>query len=148
MPIIDIEIPQGALKDNVKHQLPEKLGRIAIEYEGLSGSRFAQEFTWLYIHELPVTHVAQVSGELPKPIYRVTFTTLETLLDDERKHMLGVDVAKAIYEAEGSKWNPEEAHNRVWTFFNDVRQGDWIAGSLINNIPDLQKRVEKERAAA
>lgn len=148
MPIIDIEVPQGALQDNVKHELMNQLGNVAIGYEGLSGSQFAKEFTWLYIHELPSAFIAQVSGVLPKPIYRVTFTTLETLMDDETKHKLGADVAKAIYRAEGSKWDEEEAYNRVWTFYNDVRQGDWIAGARINNIPDLKAKVDEERAAA
>jgi len=148
MPIIDIEVPSGALADNVKHELMNKLGNVAINYEGLSGSQFAKEFTWLYIHELPAAYVAQVSGKLPKPIYRVTFTTLETLLDDDTKVKLGTDVAKSIYQAEGTKWNVEEAYNRVWTFYNDVRQGDWIAGARVNNIPDLKTRVEKERTAA
>ena len=147
MPIIDVEITKGSLDEQIKHKLINELGQVALGYEGLKGSKFAEAFTWLYIHEHPVSHVSQVSGPLPKPIYRVTFTTLETLLNDEQKHELGADVAKAIYKAEGSEWNDEEAYNRVWTFFSDIRQGDWIAGARINNIPDLQKRVKEELAA-
>ena len=147
MPVIDITIPQGALSNEAREALPATLGRIAIGYEGLSGSRFAEEFTWVYVHELPATHVTQVSGALPKPIYRVRFTTLQTLLDDDRKERLGTDVARAIYEAEGSPWDEKEAHNRVWTFFEDVRQGDWIVGARVNHIEELRQAVEKERAA-
>jgi len=148
MPIIDITMPENALSDQAKALLPEKLGQIALGYEGLKGSRFAEEFTWLYTHELPAKNVTQVAGPLQKPIYRIRFTTLETLLDDERKKNLGVDVAHAIYELEGSQWNEQEAHNRIWVFFEDVRQGDWIAGAEVNNIPDLRKAVEQERAIA
>ncbi len=146
MPIIDITFPKGALSDNARRALPVDLGRIAIAYEGLSGSRFAEEFTWLYVHELAV--VTQVSGALEKPIYRVRFTTLQTLLDDDSTKRLGVDTARAIYEAEGSPWNAREANNRVWTFFEDVRQGDWIAGDQVNNLKDLRAAVADEQAAA
>lgn len=148
MPVIDITIPEGALSPEAKKELPETIGRIAIGYEGLSGSRFAEEFTWVYIHELPATLVTQVSGKPPKPIYRFVFTTLTTLLDDNSKHRLGTDVARAVYALEGTPFDEEEAYNRVWTFFDDVRQGDWIVGARINTIKSLRAVVEKEQAAA
>ncbi len=47
MPIIDITIPKGALDEKTKAALPAKLGQIALGYEGLSGSRFAEAFTWV-----------------------------------------------------------------------------------------------------
>ncbi len=141
-------MPDNALTDKAKDELPTKLGSLALGYEGLKGSHFAEEFTWVYIHEVPSNRVTQVAGPLKKPIYRIRFTTLETLLDDESKKNLGVDVAHAIYELEGSEWNEPEAYNRIWVFFEDVRQGDWIAGARVNNIPDLQKAVEQERAIA
>lgn len=147
MPVIDIEYPKGALSEKAKQELPGRLGQLAIGYEGLKGSRFAEAFTWVYLHEQPAAHVTQVAGPPPKPIYRVRFTTLQTLLNHEDKHRLGTDVAKAVYEVEGSKWNEEEAYNRVWVFFEDVREGDWIAGARINNLKALRKRVAEEQAA-
>ena len=53
MPIIDITFPEGALDTKTKEALPAKLGQIALGYDGLSGSRFAEAFTWVYTHELP-----------------------------------------------------------------------------------------------
>ena len=147
MPIVDLTIAEGTLSAEDQDRLVDKVGRIAIDYEGLSGSQFAEKFTWTYIHELPAAKVSQIHGKPPKPLYRFTFTTLETLIDNESKHRLGVDVAKAVYEIESADWDAAEAHNRVWVFFNDYRQGDWIAGSLINCIKDLRAEVEKERAA-
>ena len=124
------------------------MGRIAIAHEGLEGSPFAESFTWVYITELPTARVIQISGAPPKPLYRFTFTTLETLLDNEAKHRLGEEVARAVYEIEGEPWNAEEAYNRVWVFFDDYRQGDWIVGGRINSIKALRAEVEKERAQA
>lgn len=145
MPIIDIAIPDNALSAKAKQEMPSILGQIALEYEGLAGSKFAESFTWVYIHELPSANVTQVSGPPAKPIYRIIFTTLQTLLDDERKKKLGVDVAKAIYKMEGTEWNEDEAHNRIWIFFDDVHQGDWIVGAKVNNIPDLKNKADQER---
>lgn len=148
MPIVDLTLAEGALSAEDRERLLDKVGRIAIDYEGLSGSKFAEAFTWVYVHELPATHVTQVSGTPSKPLYRFTFTTLQTLLDNESKHRLGGDVARAVYEAEGAAWNAQEAYNRVWVFFDDYRQGDWIVGGEINSIKALRTEVEKERAKA
>ena len=119
MPIVDLTVAQGGLSAKDRERLLDKVGRIAIDYEGLSGSKFAESFTWVYLHELPAAHVSQISGQPPKPIYRFTFTTLQTLLDNESKHRLGEDVARAVYEVEGTPWDAQEAYNRVWVFFDD-----------------------------
>ena len=148
MPVIDIHIPEGALSREAKEALPAEIGRIAIGHEGLEGSRFAEAFTWVFIHEMPAAHVTQVSGAPPKPIYRLRFTTLQTLLNSEKKARLGADVARAIYEAEGSRWDADEAYNRVWVFFEDVREGDWIVGDRINSIESLRAKVAEEKACA
>ena len=148
MPIVDLTIAAGTLGSDEREQLLDRVSRIAIEYEGLAGSKFAESFTWLYVFELPSTHVRQVPGTPPRPIYRFTFTTLQTLLDNEAKHRLGQDVARAVFEIEGREWDEEEAYNRVWVFFNDYRQGDWIVGGRINSIQSLRDRVEGERTSA
>lgn len=148
MPIVDLTVAEGTLPAKQREKLLDKVGRIAIDYEGLSGSKFAEAFTWVYLHELPGTHVGQISGKPPKPLYRFTFTTLQTLLDNDAKHRLGEDVARAVYETEGTEWNEDEAYNRIWVFFDDYRQGDWIVGGRINSIKALRAEVEKERAKA
>lgn len=148
MPIVDLTIAQETLGAKEQEELLDKVGRIAIDYEGLSGSKFAESFTWVYLHELPATHVSQVSGKPAKPLYRFVFTTLHTLLDNDSKHRLGEDVARAIYEIEGADWDEKEAYNRVWVFFDDYRQGDWIVGGQINSIKALRAEVDKERTRA
>ncbi len=148
MPIVDLTIAEGTLGAEEREQLLDRVGRIAIDHEGLSGSKFAEDFTWVYVHELPASHVGQVSGKPAKPLYRFTFTTLQTLLDNESKHRLGEAVARAVYEIEGSPWDAREAYNRVWVFFDDYRQGDWIVGAEINSINALRAEVEKDRAKA
>ena len=69
-------------------------------------------------------------------------------LDNESKHRLGEYVARAVYEIEGATWDEGEAYNRVWVFFDDYRQGDWIVGATVNSIKALREEVEKERASA
>ncbi len=148
MPIVDLTIAEGTLSAEDRERLLDKVGRVAIDYEGLSGSKFAEAFTWVYVHELPATHVSQISGKPPKPLYRFTFTTLQTLLDNDSKHRLGEYVARAVYEIEGAVWDEGEAYNRVWVFFDDYRQGDWIVGATVNSIKEMREEVEKERGSA
>lgn len=148
MPIIDLTIAERTLSDEGKERLLDKVGQIALRYEGLSGSPFAESFTWIYLHELPAQHITQASGHPPKPLYRFTFTTLQTLLDNESKHRLGEEVARAVYAIEETPWDEAEAYNRVWVFFDDYRQGDWIVGSRINSIKGLKAEVDLEKARA
>lgn len=75
MPIIDLTISKETLSTENRNKLLDKVGQLAIGYEGLSGSKFAEDFTWIYVHELPTTHVSQYSGKPPKPLYRFVFTT-------------------------------------------------------------------------
>ncbi len=146
MPIIDVTVQEGALGAAELASLPEKLGHIALEHEGLAGSAFAERFTWIYVHEVPRANVTQVAGPPPKPLYRLRLTTLQTLLDNDSKVRLGQALAKAIYELEDSPWNADEAHNRIWTFFEDVREGDWMAGDRINSTRAIREALEAEKA--
>lgn len=57
MPIIDIIMPDNALSEKAKKEIPSVLGQIALEYEGLAGSKFAESFTWVYTHELSSANV-------------------------------------------------------------------------------------------
>lgn len=41
MPIIDIIMPDNALSEKAKKEIPSVLGQIALEYEGLAGSKLA-----------------------------------------------------------------------------------------------------------
>ena len=147
MPIIDLTLAKDTLAPEALERLIDKVGHIALEYEGLEGSRFAEQFTWTYVHELPAVHIGQIAGRPAKPIYRFVFTTLQALLDDQSKHRLGERVARAVYEAEGRPWDEPEAYNRVWVFFDDYRQGDWIVGARINSIKALRAKVEEQRVA-
>ena len=45
MPIIDIAIPDNALSAKAREEIPVVLEQIALEYEGLAGSKFAESFT-------------------------------------------------------------------------------------------------------
>ena len=66
--------------------------------------------------------------------------------DAVTSHSLRHSFAQAIYELEDSPWNADEAHNRVWTFFEDFREGDWMAGDRINSTRAIREALEAEKA--
>jgi Pycsar effector protein len=104
---------EGTLRAKNLERLLDKVGRISMDFEGFSGSKFAEEITWIYVHELPAAHVSWISVKPPKPLYHFTLTTLQMLLDNESKRRLGEDVVRAVYEIEGSAWDEREAWKRV-----------------------------------
>ncbi|MBY0461307.1 MAG: hypothetical protein K2V38_28650 [Gemmataceae bacterium] len=138
MPMIDFYVEEGALSAAALAKLPAIVSKIALRYEGFEGSKFAAEFTWIYTHLLPKAHVVQAAGKPAKPLYRFDIYTMHGLLDQPSKIKLASDIAQAVYELEGTRWDANEATNRVWTLYRDMREGDWLDGEVVSNLPMLR----------
>jgi phenylpyruvate tautomerase PptA (4-oxalocrotonate tautomerase family) len=58
MPFIEMYVTEGALDDDGKRTLHERVSRTVLEAEGASydDSELAQAITWMLIHEIPATN--------------------------------------------------------------------------------------------
>lgn len=152
MPMIDVLIPEGALKPEAEAQLLKELTDILIRAEGFAPSnRIAQSVTWLFLHRPAAVFVAGAPSTSPR--YRIIPTVPEGQYNDESRNALVKEVTEAVVRAEGGTF--EEVAARVWVFPTEIPDGEWGGRGVIRRLPDIQafiagepeRTVGKERLA-
>ena len=63
MPMIDLTMPEGALADQAKAALVERLTATLIELEGAPDNEYVRASTWVFVDERPAGAIAVGSGK-------------------------------------------------------------------------------------
>ncbi|MGY8709100.1 Tautomerase enzyme [Bradyrhizobium sp. 18BD] len=152
MPMIDLTIPEGALKAEAEARLVKELGDILIGHEGFDpASRVAQGVTVVFLHRPAAVFVAGVPSE--KPRYRIVPSVPEGQYTDASRKALVRDVTDAVARAEGGSF--DDVASRVWVFPTEVEDGTWGSRGGIRRTADIhafiagehERRVGEERLA-
>src|SRR5262249_54318905 len=135
MPMIDVTIPQGALKPEAEERLLKELTEILIRAEGFSpDNKVAPGVTWLFLHRPAATYVAGARSETPR--YRIVPTGPEGQYTDAAREVLVKEVTEAVVRADGGKF--EDVAARVWVFPTEVPDGQWGSRGGIRRLPEIQ----------
>lgn len=136
MPMIDVTIPEGALKPEAETRLLKELTDILIRAEGFDpdSNKVAQSVTWLFLHRPAAIHVAGVRSD--KPRYRIVPTVPEGQYTDAARAALVKEVTDAVVRADGGKF--EEVSARVWVFPMEMPDGQWGSRGGIRRLPEIQ----------
>ena len=139
MPMIDVTIPEGALKPEVEARLIKELTDILITHEGFGAdNQVAQSVTVAYLHRPAAVFVA---GERsPKPRYRIVPSVPEGQYTDATRKALVRDVTDAVVRADGGKF--EDVAPRVWV--TEIPDGQWGSRGRIIPLPDIQAFIAGE----
>jgi phenylpyruvate tautomerase PptA (4-oxalocrotonate tautomerase family) len=131
MPMIDVTIPEGALKPEAEKRLMKELTDILIRAEGYSpDNKVAQSITWLFLHR-PVE--LYQGGELAKmPRYRIVPTVPEGQYNDANRERLVKECTDAVVRAAG-----EDARRYVWVFPTELPDGHWGGQGRILRLPEI-----------
>ena len=141
--MIDVTCPQGALDDEARAEVVEKLTATLLRHEGAPDTERTRAITWVMIHELPAGNFG-VGGKSPeKPHYRVMVTTPEgtlfhgpnPLAINQRKKMVR-DVTDIILRAEGGEDDELDAA-RVWCLLTELPDTYWGAMGQVISISDI-----------
>lgn len=152
MPMIDVLIPEGALKPEAETRLLKELTDILIKAEGFDPSnQIAQSVTVIFLHRPAAVFVAGARSTSPR--YRIVPSVPEGQYNDESRAALVKDVTEAVVRAEGGKF--EDVAPRVWVFPTEVADGEWGGRGLIRRLPEIQaliagdheRKVGEERLA-
>ncbi len=140
MPMIDLTLPEGSLSAESRKELMARLTTILLKWEGAPDTPQANSIAWAYAHELKAGEMT-VGGTIPeRPRYRVVTTVPQGALNDERKKGLVEEVTRAVLEAEGADWTPDNCM-RVWCIVQEVPDGNWGGGGRIYRLRDIAKFV-------
>jgi phenylpyruvate tautomerase PptA (4-oxalocrotonate tautomerase family) len=135
MPMIDVTIPQGALKPEAEERLLKELSEILIKAEGFSpNNKVALGVTWLFLHRPAALYVAGVRSE--RPHYRVVPTVPEGQYTDATREILVKEVTEAVVRADGGKF--EDVAPQIWVFPTEVPDGQWGSRGGIRRLPEIQ----------
>ena len=141
MPMIDVTIPEGALKPAAEARLIKELGDILIGHEGFDpANKVAQGVTVVFLHRPAAVYVA---GEpSPSPRYRIVPTVPEGQYTEASRAALVKDVTAAVVRADGGSY--EEVAPQVWVFPTEIPDGQWGSRGVIRLLPDIQAFIAGE----
>jgi phenylpyruvate tautomerase PptA (4-oxalocrotonate tautomerase family) len=145
MPMIDVTIPEGALKPEAEARLMKELGDILIGHEGFDpANKVAQSVTVVFLHRPAAVYVA--GQRSPSPRYRVVPSVPEGQYTDASRRALVKDVTDTVVRADGGTY--EEVAPRVWVFPTEIPDGQWGSRGVIRPLPDIQAFIagEQERS--
>ena len=95
MPMIDVTLPEGALSDEQRNQLGERLTNTILKWEGAAEIPFSRQITAVYFDERPAGSIYIAGEQETQPRYRVLVTIPEgSIKDDERKAGLVEEVTR------------------------------------------------------
>jgi phenylpyruvate tautomerase PptA (4-oxalocrotonate tautomerase family) len=138
VPMIDVTLPEGALTEDQRNALGERLTNTILKWEGAAEIPFSRQITLVYFDEYRAGTVYVAGEPATEPRYRVLVTIPEgSIKDDERKAGLVEEVTRDVLEVEGAEG--EEAAFRVWVFIHEVPDGHWAGAGRIFRLRDIVK---------
>lgn len=141
MPMIDVTIPEGALKPEAEARLVKELGDILIGHEGFDpANKVAQSVTVVFLHRPAAVYVAGAPS--PTPRYRIVPTVPEGQYTEASRAALVKDVTAAVVRAAGGSF--EDVAPQVWVFPTEIPDGQWGSRGVIRPLPDIQAFIAGE----
>ena len=141
MPMIDVTIPEGALKPDAEARLIKELGDILIGHEGFDpANKVAQGVTVVFLHRPAAVYVAGQPS--PSPRYRIVPTVPEGQYTEASRAALVKDVTDAVVRAAGGAF--EDVAPQVWVFPTEIPDGQWGSRGIIRPLPDIQAFIAGE----
>jgi phenylpyruvate tautomerase PptA (4-oxalocrotonate tautomerase family) len=145
MPKLDLTIPEEALSDEARAELPGRLAATILRAEGAPDTEFFRSITWVHLHELPAGAFNTADGVAEEPRAVLDVTVPQGALNDRRRAGLVEEATEVVLDVTG--WGPD-AGLRVWVIVHEVPEGYWGAGGQIVRFEQLRERAVSERKAA
>jgi phenylpyruvate tautomerase PptA (4-oxalocrotonate tautomerase family) len=142
MPMIDVTLPEGALTEDAKSELVERLTATLIAAEGAPDNEYIRAITWCFVDERPAGSINVGGSAARRPVYRVVLTvpegapTLHGPLMLTNREKLVRQITEHVLEAEGTPYSDAEA-GRVWVQMREIREGYWGGFGAIARMEDI-----------
>jgi phenylpyruvate tautomerase PptA (4-oxalocrotonate tautomerase family) len=143
--MVDVHIPEGALRPEAERALIARLTDILMTHEGFDpADQVMRDVSWVFVHRPEAVYVAGAPAETPR--YKIVPTVPEGQFNDQSRPALVADVTEAILDAEeGSR--PREP-GRVWVFPTEIPEGQWGSRGRIVRLAEILSRVTPDAGEA
>src|SRR4051812_34533244 len=134
--MIDVTLPEGALSEEQRNTLADRLTSTLLKWEGAAEIPFSRQITLVYFDERPLGFVYVAGQQETEPRYRVLVTIPEgSIKEDERKAGLVEEITRDVLAAAGSEG--DDAAFRVWVFIHEVPDGHWAGAGRVFRLRDI-----------
>jgi len=138
MPMIDVYVPEGALRPEAEDFLLGRLTDILMTWEGFDPTDpVMRNVSWVFLHRPAAVYVAGAPADAPR--YKVVPTVPEGQLDAQARAGVVADVTEAVLDAEEGTW-PRD-NGRVWVFPTEIPDGHWGGRGRITHLADILSRA-------
>lgn len=135
MPLIEVEVPEGALDSAGRMLFIEELTAVVLKVEEVPDSAQSRALTWVLIKEIPKGHWA-IGGQCPPDLrFLVRASVPAGTLSIARKRRMGLEIYKLLSKRCGRALRPDEA----WIIVNEVPEGNWTAGGKSLRLEDIRQ---------
>ena len=139
MPMIDVYAAVGTFND--KHALAQDLASAVMRWEQVPDLALFRDNTAAFIHELPATAIANVTGE--SSYVRVQVLTPAGVLDRDKQ----LGVVKELTEIVAAAAGDPGVAERTWVLLTESPEGGWGVAGHANTGADLAQAARAELAA-
>jgi phenylpyruvate tautomerase PptA (4-oxalocrotonate tautomerase family) len=142
--MLDVHIPEGALRPDAEAALLNRLTDILMTAEGFDPADPAMRaVSWAFLHRPAEVFVGGTPAQAPR--YRVVASAPEGQLDERSGAAVVAEVTAAVLDAEEGRW-PREV-GRVWVFPTEIPDGSWGGNGRITRLADILRRVTDAETA-
>jgi phenylpyruvate tautomerase PptA (4-oxalocrotonate tautomerase family) len=142
MPIIDLTYPEGALTAEQRETVTAELTTNLLAAEGAPDTDFFADVTWIFVHELPGTHVINARKPAVSPKFLIEVTTPEGALSNRRRKQLVADATKTVMDGAGID---KSAGMSVMVLCKEIAEGSWGAFGQVVEFEKLRETAIAER---
>ena len=147
MPMLDVYIPEGAMRAEAERALLGRLTEILLRWEAFDPADSAiRSVSWAFLHRPVDVYVAGAPAALPR--YKVVASVPEGQLDERARAAVVAEVTEAVLDAEEGARPREEG--RVWVFPTEIPESHWGGNGRITPLAAILERQtdDAERARA
>ncbi|MGX4735715.1 hypothetical protein [Kitasatospora griseola] len=138
MPMLDVHIPDGALRPEAEAALLDRITGILIRHEGFDPTDpVTRSVSWLFLHRPAAVYVGGRIADAPR--YKVVPSVPEGQLDADKRAGVIADVTEAILDAEDGAWPRDPA--RIWVFPTEIPEGHWGGYGQIRPLATILARL-------
>ncbi|MFJ7907441.1 hypothetical protein [Kitasatospora sp. NPDC096204] len=138
MPMLDVYVPDGALRPDAEAALMERITEILIRHEGFDpADPVARSVSWLFLHRPAAVFVGGKPADAPR--YKVVPSVPEGQLDERKRAGVIAEVTEAILDAEDGAWPRDPG--RVWVFPTQIPEGHWGGWGRIRPLAAILARL-------
>ncbi|GAA0491250.1 hypothetical protein Ade02nite_22860 [Paractinoplanes deccanensis] len=138
MPMLDVYIPEGALRPDAEAALLDRITEILIRHEGFDpADPVTRSVSWLWLHRPAAVYVGgKPAGE---PRYKVVPSAPEGQLGERARAGVIAEVTEAILDAEDGAWPRDPS--RIWVFPTEIPEGHWGGWGTIRPLAAILARL-------